>query len=285
MLVNNTPVEQHQVDGRTVWVKREDLCCPYPGPSFSKMRGVVAHIRKRPEQNIGVLDTFHSKAGWAVSWACKQLGKQAIDFWPLYKADGSWGGADLQSWPPRQQQREARNLGALMVSLPAGRSAILYHRAKQWMVDHQDDQYTMPNALKLPESITENAAEAVRTIKANALPPRGWIVLSISSGTVAAGVLQGFHQCGVLGNYRVLLHHGYSRSSEATLKYMEKMSGVNLSSVVKFVDEGYDYKAAAKGVEAPFPCNDHYDLKAWKWLQSNHNQLDGGPITFWNIGD
>ena len=60
MLVNNTPVEQYKIDGRTIHVKREDLCCPYPGPSFSKMRGVVAHIENRPEQVIGGLDTFHS---------------------------------------------------------------------------------------------------------------------------------------------------------------------------------------------------------------------------------
>lgn len=284
MLVDNTPVEPHVIDGRTIWVKREDLCCPYPGPSFSKMRGVVAHIKQRYEPVIGVLDTYHSKAGWAVAWACKQLGKQCMDFWPRYKADGERPTNLVREWPPRRQQREAKALGASLLDLPAGRSAVLYHMAKKRMARLFDDHYLMPNALKLPESITENAAEARRTIRSNAIPPRGWLVLSISSGTVAAGVLKGFNDLDVLDNYRVILHHGYSRSSDATLKYMERVSGVSLSSVVKFVDEGYDYKAAAKGVEAPFPCNEHYDLKAWKWLTHHAAEL-GGHITFWNIGD
>ena len=74
MITNNTPVELYQAGNLRVHVKREDLCCPLPGPSFSKMRGVAAHIANRPEGVIGVLDTFHSKAGWAVSWACSRLG-------------------------------------------------------------------------------------------------------------------------------------------------------------------------------------------------------------------
>ena len=39
-LVDNTPIEKHC----GIWVKREDLCCPPPGPPFSKVRGVVEHI-------------------------------------------------------------------------------------------------------------------------------------------------------------------------------------------------------------------------------------------------
>jgi len=62
VIVSGTPVEQ--VDER-IWVKREDLCCPLPGPEFAKIRGVYSHIKNRPEDVIGVLDTYHSKAGWA----------------------------------------------------------------------------------------------------------------------------------------------------------------------------------------------------------------------------
>ncbi len=53
-----------------------------PGPSFSKIRGVVAHIKNRPESVIGVLDTYHSKAGHAVAYVCNHLGRQCVDFWP-----------------------------------------------------------------------------------------------------------------------------------------------------------------------------------------------------------
>ncbi len=282
MLVNHTSLETYELHGRSILVKREDLCCPYPGPSFSKMRGVLAHIEKRPEHFIGVLDTFHSKAGWGVAYACKQLGKQAINFWPRYKKDHD---AEL----PRQQQRNARALGAITTALPAGRSAVLYHQAKKKMVDvvakATGGVYMMPNALKLPESITENAAEVVRSN--DQLPKCATIVISISSGTVAAGVLLGLHQIHRLPWYRVILHMGYNRSPEACLKYMERVAGIPLADKVQFINEGYGYKDAVKGVDVPFPCNPYYDAKAWKFLDNPKTLSHFGnePIIFWNIGE
>ncbi|WVW77424.1 threonine dehydratase [Stenotrophomonas phage vB_SmaS_Bhz59] len=282
MLVNNTPVEQHQQGALRILVKREDLCCPLPGPSFSKMRGVVAHIQNRPEPVIGVLDTFHSKAGWAVSWACHELGKAAVNFWPRYKADGD-------VYLPREQQQRAEALGASMFALPAGRSAVLYHGAKKRLAAaFPDRSYMMPNALKLPESVTENAAEARRTCEAGEVPASGVLVLSVSSGTVAAGVIRGFAEAGLLDRYRVLLHMGYSRSVPTMRQYMSAVSGLNLDSPrFEFVDEGYGYADAARGDPAPFPCNPYYDRKAWRWLGKPEQQerLRGVPIVFWNIGE
>lgn len=291
MLINDTPVEVHHVNGVPIHVKREDLCAPYPGPMFSKMRGVVAHIKSRPEQVIGVLDTLHSKAGWCVSYVCQQLGKQAVNYWPRYKDDPK----DVQF--PRQQQREAFALGAKLVTLKAGRSAILYHTAKKHLKEHfGEGAYLMPNALKLLESITENAAEATRTALAvqagtssPVLPDEGTLVISISSGTVAAGVLKGFAVAGILKDYDVVLHMGYSRSIDASRAYIEKMSGLDLSDV-RFIDEGYGY--ADKVDEGwmkehcPFPCNPYYDGKLWKWLNIPDvtASLADKPVVMWNIG-
>lgn len=276
MIVDNTPVETYELNGVPILVKREDLCCPFPGPSFSKIRGVVAHIKNRPETTIGVLDTYHSKAGWAVAYVCQQLGKRAVDYWPRFKRDGA---ADA----PRIQQQRARQLGADLVDIPAGRSAILYHTAKKHLREHYPDCYLMPNALKLPESVTENAAEAVRT--APHLPGSGTLVISISSGTVAAGVLKGFEEAGLLDHYNVILHMGYSRSPEAAREYIEKAAGLTLGDRIKFIDEGYGYADAAKNVRVPFPCNDWYDAKAWAYLEKP-GVLDAieGPVVFWNIG-
>src|SRR5262249_34387357 len=152
-----TPVEHHPELG--LWVKREDLCCP-GGPNFSKTRGVYAHVAKRPEGVIGVLDTHHSQGGWAVARACAALNKHCVLFYPVRKADrnllytgmkptqdpvwGEWG--DIL----RPQQVAAFNLGAGLVPLAAGRSAVLYHRAKSALSEERGS-YMMPNALKLPE--------------------------------------------------------------------------------------------------------------------------------------
>ncbi len=295
MIIDNTPLELHHVGSVPILVKREDLCAPYPGPMFSKMRGVVAHIRNRPETTIGVLDTLHSKAGWCVSYVCQQLGKQAVNYWPRYKADPK------EVPHPRQQQREAFSLGAKMVTLKAGRSAILYHTAKKHLKEHFPDSYLMPNALKLQESITENAAEALRTSQelyagtsTPVLPEAATLVISISSGTVASGVLQGLASAGLLDKWDVVFHMGYSRSIDAARAYMEKASGLDLGAYrFRFLDEGFGYADQVKWdgrecIAPSFPCNPYYDGKAWAWLQRNANAErlaeSGKPIVFWNIG-
>jgi len=271
ILVDCTPITPVEVDGIDVFVKREDLCSPYPGPQFSKMRGVVAHIKRRPEATIGVLDTYHSKAGWAVAYACAALGKKAVNFWPIYKHDPSM----------REQQEIARSFGAKLVSMPAGRSSVLYHAAKKSLPTVDRDCYMMPNALKIEESVTENAAEARRSL--TQLPEGATIVLSISSGTVAAGVMKALSGQG----FRFVLHMGYSRSQSKCADYIDAMVGeLFWNPQYVFVDEGFGY-ADSVDCDAPFPCNPYYDLKAWRWLTTPKNLqrlAANGPIVFWNIG-
>jgi hypothetical protein len=272
LLVNGTPIRTYEIGDHEVLVKREDLCCPAPGPSFSKMRGVVSHINNRNDEVIGVLDTLHSKAGWGVSWACNQLERQCVNFWPRYKKDPPTG-------LPRPQQREAEMLGSRMISFKAGRSSILYHAARKWLRENTGG-YLMPNALKLPETIDETAAEVART----PLPACGTLVVSISSGTIAAGVLRGFHEVGLLDGYRVVLHMGYSRNPNAVHTYVKHMSGLERLDNIGYVDESYSYADKVDVSDCPFPTNPHYDGKAWQWLTHHINELQA-PVVFWNIGD
>lgn len=286
IIVEGTPIEIYELHGHQIFVKREDLSCPDPGPSFSKMRGVYSHLQNRPEHFIGVLDTYHSKAGWAVAYACKELGKQAVVFWPEYVADKR-----NPEFKYRESQQKAKEFGAKLQALDAGRSSVLYHTAKRILSRYseapdRDDFYMMPNALKLRESIEENALEFQRSFLT--LPESGRIVLSISSGTVAAGVILGMERMNVRKNYEIILHMGYSRSPSAVENYLAKTIGLQLTAGKDFhvVDEGYAYKDQAHGVEAPFPCNPHYDLKAWGWLSDNLRTFgfDRRPVVFWNIG-
>ena len=210
MLVNGTPIEKHSLAQRVVWVKREDLSCPAPGPPFSKMRGVVEHVKARPEKVFGVLDTFHSKAGWAVAYACKALGRKCVNYYPVYKSDVP--GA------LRNPQVQSKKLGARLEPLTAGRSAILYHRARRMLSENHRNAYLMPNALKLPESITATAREVVASRAQLLRIKPQHVVVSISSATIAAGVLQGLQDLKL--KPVVWLHEGYSRSESAVLRYL-----------------------------------------------------------------
>jgi len=246
-IVTNTPVESFAIGKRSVYVKREDLCCP--APSFSKLRGVKAHIQCRDETVIGVLDTFHSKAGWGTSLICEGLSKKCIVFYPVYRNNPG-----MQDF-----QRKAQNLGADIIGIDAGRSCILYHYARNILSEKYPKSYMMPNALKL-----------------------NWIV-SVSSGTIAAGVVKGLVEMGACDSVKVVLHQGYSRSKDALLKYVSSYTQSNIDFKIEAIDEGYGY-AISVSCPCPFPCNSYYDLKAWNWLRNNIQEISTNRILFWNIG-
>lgn len=299
MCVEGTPVEHYPELG--LWVKREDLCCP-PGPNFSKTRGVYAHIKNRPEAVIGVLDTSHSQGGWAVARACQLLGKKCILYYPITKK--------MRAEEARMpiQQQEASSLGAACRPLQAGRSAVLYHAAKKDLavgdVMFGQNSYMMPNALKLPEMIDETVAEVLRT----PLPPVDLVIISASSGTIAAGVISGLARLNYTGG--IVVHQGYSRPAHTIRNYMGKMvsdyawrlqeAGKHpmmddgktqlWTENFKLVDEGYSYADAARpGPTPPFPCNSFYDLKAFRWwmgVRSGDMTYSGGKnrALLWNIG-
>lgn len=283
MCIEGTPVEDHTARCG-LYVKREDLSCP-AGPPFSKTRGVYAHVKARPEKIIGVLDTNHSQGGWAVARACKLLNKQCVLYYPVRKAD--------RDAPIQIQQAEAEALGAELVALQAGRSAVIYHSAKKDLATKAVssrvnsgglDVYMMPNALKLQEMITETVAEVARTT----IPPVQTVIVSASSGTIAGGVWRGLHEAGWEGT--LVVHQGYSRSQDMIRKYMTQMAfgeRVPLDGEIKleFVDEGYSYGDAAKANPSlvPWPSNKFYDLKAVEWWYKVGRKTYGEAL-LWNIG-
>jgi hypothetical protein len=273
MLLHNTPLEDYRAE-YGLMVKREDMSCPPPGPPFSKTRGVFAHVKNRPEQVIGVLDTYHSQAGQAVAFACSLLGKECINFYPEYVGEPG----------PRGPQIKAQALGAKLVGIPAGRSFILYHQAKKQL---PEGAYMMPNALKLPEMVEETAAEVKLTLESNpnlGIKDDSPILIAISSGTIAAGVIKGMIENGQ-DHRQFLLHMGYQRPWEATLKYISGLVGIHPKNLnARIIDEKYTYKQQARpGRTPPWPCNGYYDLKAFRWWM-NEGRYRHDDALLWNIG-
>lgn len=262
MLRENTPVEYYEEFN--LYVKREDLSCPPPGPPFSKARGVYAWVKKQEADLIGVLDTRHSQAGHAVARACQILGKKCVNFYPDYKADPG----------PRLPQFSAKKLGAELVPLSAGRSCILYHAARK--ATEKMGGVIIPNALKLDESVSETAREC--NVGRARLQGFDTVIIPISSGTIAAGVMRGM---GSSLNY--VIHLGYSRSEGEVRVYLREKSGLNVD--IQIVNEKYQYKDEAReGVTPPWPCNPFYDLKAFRWFLNNAQEFKGEKVLLWNIG-
>jgi len=261
MCVENTGLTYH--GEFSLYVKHEEDCCP-GGPNFSKTRGVYAHIAKRPEQVIGVLDTSHSQGGWAVAKACRLLDKKCVLFYPRFKHDANG---------IKPQQLEAQQLGAELQPIAAGMSAVLYNRVKGRV------EYMMPNALKLEESVNETAAEVERTVIPQDINA---VLVSASSGTIAAGVIRGLCEHALA----VIVHLGYSRPELAFRKYIERMAGFpGAGDGITIIDEGYLYKDVARGEvpPPPFACDKYYDLKAFNWWML-HGRQKYGKALLWNIG-
>lgn len=271
MLNFNTPVEFYP-ELQDLYVKREDQACQPPGPQFSKTRGVFAHVGQKVAEGVnvfGVLDTAHSQAGHAVAFASKILGVSCINFFPEFK--GRPG--------PKPPQERAADLGATLVGLPAGMSAVLFHQAKRIMKETAKGiTYMMPNALKLPETVTETAKE----VAGDCLDAEV-VLLSVSSGTIAAGVIRGYLEQGKSPLY--LLHLGYSRSHDQLLNYIDCYQS-NKTAQIRLVDEGYDYKDRARKIhELSFPCNHWYDMKVvdW-WLREGRTDYPTSKVLLWNVG-
>lgn len=204
---------------------------------------------------------------------CQAAGRKCYDFYPQYKSDIGL----------RPQQQMAHEMGAELISLQAGRSAILYHQAKKMLAQMTDETGLMvPNALKVKESINETASE-VLNYTPDVLFGGTWVV-SISSGTIAAGVLNALAEVNYFTNF--VVHMGYSRSYDAAASYIIHNAGLDLQwrrdNNFQLIDEGYQYKDKVENT-APFPCNPYYDAKAWKWLECHFRELVE-PIIFWSVG-
>lgn len=278
IVLNNTPWEVYQVDGVDVHVKREDLCSPFPGPMFSKVRGLEDKLRGLGDMFgskpvVGVVDSYHSKAGWGTAWLCKQLGLKCVDFYPVYKGE--------EPGELRLSQRMAAANGAMLrpqldTSSRNGKVVlkhiIMFQRAKNEMSQLFRDSIMLPNGLQLDECAEATYNECLQHTPTNLMMNGTWI-FSVSSGLIASGV------CRLLmAPVDIILHLGYSRNPSPILNRFAVITKAN----VKIVDEGYSYRESVS-FSAPFPCNQYYDLKAWKWLNSNVKTLKQ-PVVFWNVG-
>lgn len=270
-----TPVEEYRLKGHDVLVKREDLASPAPGPTFSKVRGLVPvlqRLKSKGIKKVAYTESAISMAGWGVAWACKELQIQSIIFDPQYKET-----PDLLAFHREQWNK----FGATIIPIPAGRAKIGWFQSKKWMKQNcpKDDWELLPLGLPYPETVDAAAVEMRDTLKKY---QPGCVVVPVGSGTVAAGVVQA---CPTdLPIYGVLCRTG---NISIKMKIMMNKGGWtvyglrNRRSVI-LTDPGYEY-TDEETISLPFPCHRYYDAKAAKWMLDNIDNLPQ-PCLFWNIG-
>jgi len=254
---DHTPVERHLCAGREVLVKRDDLYATPPAPPLAKLRGVRVHLAGGSGM-VGVYDTRVSKAGWGVAAVCAEMGRPVYAYYPRLIAEGN---------TLRPAQANAARLGAVLMPLAAGRTAICYARAR---ADCQRRGGTMlPLGLVLAETVAAVAIEAARTFEE--VDP-GCIVVSVGTGMILAGLLAAAAGRPVFGVSAGMDPTRVRRRIEATTGRPVPPCAIEASG---------DYYTPATG-SGPFPMHPYYDLKAWRWLEAQ--TALPSPILFWNIG-
>ncbi|MBU2249421.1 MAG: PLP-dependent lyase/thiolase [Gammaproteobacteria bacterium] len=282
-ILQDTPIKKYQLSAGEVFVKREDLACPPPGPPFAKVRGLLptlTRLKQEGIQTVGYMETTVSMAGWGISYFCKKLdGLKAVIFVPKYTAP-----KDNQSY----QFKKWKQFGAEIewIDKPT-RMQINFYKARKILTKY-------PNSAMLPLglSFVETTHEVAKQV---ALFNRKYesIVINIGSGTMAAGLLLGLSNLkmdsivyGIFCAPKDILKMHKKIFAAAKLSNAPSSGGFNLLKKetvrLNLIDAGYEYTQKEE-VECPFPCNPYYDRKAWAWLLKNYDNLKK-PILFWNIG-
>jgi len=279
MIKINTPVESYYLEkphlknssSKIVYVKREDLCAPKGTPPFSKTRGLYKHLLFLKSKGIivvGYVETSISMAGWGVSWLAQELGMKAVIFNPVYKVPHP------DTDPVLNFHREKwKEFGAEIIGIKAGMAKVNWNICNREMRNGFVNRYSLlPLGLPLRETIDETAEEAKRMSGKYAS-----IVVSIGSGTICSGLVKAFEP--PVEIYGIMCRKGDLKRKRNKI-LSSSFSFQNCS--LHLIDLGYEYTEKAE-IETPFPCNDFYDKKAWKWLTENYYRLNK-PVLFWNIG-
>ena len=274
LFLNHTPIEKYRIKGKTIFVKREDLFCSDKIAPLSKMRGVqrvMERLKKDRVNTVGVFDFKVSKAGVGISAMAKHLGMHCIECYQHYKSYDETG-------LPKQQQ-QCIEWGAELFPIKASRININYAIGKKYVTSFGG--YMFPKGIILDETINATSAEveydqeSIKSFKN--------IVISVGSGTIITGLVQGLLGLDVKMNVYGIACTNSVKHCKRFYKFCEEVPDGSLKKIdirilpsdIEYYDECVD--------ECPFPAHPNYDRKAWRWLVKNIKDIKG-PTLFWNIG-
>lgn len=277
MKLQSTPIEKYNHKGWVYWVKREDTCVNFPGPPFSKIRGlmkVLLRLKKEGKTHIGYTETSVSMAGWGVAYGCWLLGLNSVIFDPQYK--GEHAGKEVL----RFHRRKWNRFGAEIIPIKAGMARVNYNIARKILAEkYRNKSKMLPLGLPFKETIQATTEEVRKTRKNHPLN-FNTVIVNVGSGTIASGVVNGFRDKTIYGIM------GRTGDVKRKLRIISKkgnfmtngMTGVDF----RLIDPGWEYTEPCK-ISIPFPCHPYYDAKAYDWMIKNKYELKL-PVLFWNIG-
>jgi 1-aminocyclopropane-1-carboxylate deaminase/D-cysteine desulfhydrase-like pyridoxal-dependent ACC family enzyme len=196
-MIISTPTEKINED---LFVKREDLACPPPGPPFGKVRGlypVLQKLKRKGVTTVSYMDTSISMAGWGVSYFAKELGMKSIIFYPEYKEFKHNQEEYIKKW---------HEFGAEVYPLDKpNRQQINWYRARKKLLDISPNAVLLPQGLPFQETVESVSSEVAKN----------WVIfdkmksvtVSVGSGVMLSGIVKGLSEVGLSPMYMVSLLH------------------------------------------------------------------------------
>jgi 1-aminocyclopropane-1-carboxylate deaminase/D-cysteine desulfhydrase-like pyridoxal-dependent ACC family enzyme len=261
----STPIEEYEVRGRRIFVKRDDLFGLPPLPPLGKLRGLAVLLERLTSdgfETVGCWDTRVSKLGQGVAVLVTAFPKlRAIVGYP-----------QTPGQPDPTSISIARCYGAEIYAVRGNFPRIAWSQVRR--VVEMRGGAMLPFGLDCQEAVEAIAAEA-RCV-ATTFYERGTVVVSAGSGVTTSGLILGL-QTPISKLIAVSSGRAVSELRRTIIRYV--------GEVPAFVDVRPPIMAYGDRphIECPFPSHPNYDLKAWKFMADHLDSL-ADPILFWNIG-
>lgn len=265
----DTPLEEYTVKGRKVWVKRDDLMGDGNNlPPWGKIGAVYELVKKYVDRNrpLTHLSVDGSWTAWVLAAICEDLG---IEFYASYpdskKISREYLAMIKEKYPSVHMNPIKPNMMQIMYNSLKRDAGERGWQMLPYAFDHQFYKEYLRDRIQ-PYSNFKN------------------LVVSSGSGVTLSGLMMGYYG-DVIGDFfpkTDKMVWTTCVSSEASIKKMLKKNGLEHLPIHIRKSE-FMFEDRMPGYEAPFACNQFWDIKQWHWLEHNIETIEG-DILFWNVG-
>lgn len=267
-LNEETPLELYHIKGREVWVKRDDLMGDgMVLPPWGKLAALFELVKKFVDKSKPLvhLSVDGSWTAWALGAICEELG---IEFYAAHpdskKISQEYLGLIKEMYPKTNLYPIRPNMMQIMYN-----SLKKDAREKGWQMlpyafDHDFYKDYLADRIQ-PYTNFDN------------------LVVSSGSGVTLSGLAKGYYREELKEFFPQVKRKIWTTcvSSVSSINKTLKKSGIPIPLNIRKSE--YLFENRLDGYETPFPCNQFWDVKQWKWLEENIDQIEG-TILFWNIG-
>lgn len=265
----NTPLEEYEIKGRKIWVKRDDLMGDGINlPPWGKIGAVYELVKKyiyktKPLTHLSVDGSW---TGWVLGAICEDLG---IEFHVSYpdskKISQEYLGLIREKYPNVKFNPIRPNMMSIMYNSLKKQAKENGWQMLPYAFDHEFYRDYLRDRIQ-PYKHFKN------------------LVVSSGSGVTLSGLAKGYFEDELKEFFPSTDKKIWTTcvSSESSIKKMLKKNGLGQLPIDIRKSE-YDFDNRMEDFSAPFPCNQFWDIKQWHWLEENIDKLEG-DILFWNIG-